>query len=515
MKDQKQKNVKRHGKTPSFDLFNKPQKAKSPDIRTVLLRYITVFFALMLALLWILLALFSDVMYREIKEHEIREAYRKLSTLDIGNDISNDVRVIAEKYDVCLSIYKVSDSVRAETVTDVHTLSHCTVHNTDSNAKFRLYEAAKGNNGAFFRYFTYDRENSVFSAIPKKDASKETGEISLLYVRVSSGTNAGEDILVILNSVITPVSATVNTIYLLLAIFTVSFILMSILFTWLLSRKFTAPLTQLTENAKGFAELVSNNSPTPINVSGYREIEQLSDTLEYALSELNKNECLRRELIANFSHDLRTPLTMMIGYGEMMRDIPGENTSENADNIVKEAERLNQLVNDMLELSRLQTGTAEIKPEIFRLDKLVETETARYRELTAHDGYTVTFDSNGAVFVNSDVKKIERVLQNLIGNAIRHTGENKQISVSVIAQNGWTTVEVKDAGNGIPPDQLSQIWERYYKINSAHSRGSGTGLGLSIVKATMEQLEGHYGVESKLGSGSVFWFAIRSTDIPQ
>lgn len=531
MNDQTQKNAESRGNSREF---SKKTRKSSPSIRRLLLVYIILFFSSMLIVLWLLQTVFMDDFYRAIKKKEIKEAYERISLISpYDTNSSDEAKTVADEYGVCVSVYSVTDSTSAVTLFSAHTLSHCTIHNTEGSSKFKLYSAAVERGGVFFQYFGYDPQFRVFSSIPEDEVSSGADEVSMIYVRVMSGaTENGGDIMVILNSVITPVSATVSTIYVQLGLFTVLFILMSALFVWIISRRFTAPLAKLTESARNFgsaqipeqrslqsSQITDESSYNGFNANGYREIEMLSDTLNYASEELIKNDRLRRELMANFSHDLRTPLTMIIGYGEMMRDIPGESTPENAANIVSEAERLNLLVNDMLELSKLQTGTAELKITEFSLTELVCDAVTRYGELMSHEGYTITFERNengtdaNVAIVESDASRLGRVLQNLVGNAIQHSGENKTVTVRQIINNGWVTIAVRDRGEGIPAEKLPFLWERYYKVNSAHKRSSkGTGLGLSIVKATMEQLGGHYGVESKVGEGSTFWFAIKLSD---
>lgn len=506
MKDRTLKSEDRCGNSPKKRTSAMGGARSSPDIRSVLLRYMIAFFALMILALWILVSVFLDDFYRGIKRREIAEAYRRLSQLELSDDCEDEARSIAERYSLCVSIYRVSGGSRAETLAEIHTLSHCTVHNTEGRSKFVLYDAAVKNGGEYLRYFAYDDTMRVFTSISDDDAANSGDEVSMLYVGVTAGGDGG-DVLTILDTVITPVSAAVNTIYVQLGLFTVFFIVMSVLFTMVLSRRFATPLAELTEKAKRFGD--AHGDGTDMHVSGYREIELLSETLDHASGELAKNELLRRELVANFSHDLRTPLTMIIGYGEMMRDIPGESSPENAANIVCEAERLNRLVSDMLELSRLSSGTAELKDERFSLAGLACDAAKRYGELTEHDGFRVVFLTDGSdAYVYSDPGRVERVLQNLVGNALQHTGADKLVEISVSERGGWATVAVRDTGDGIPPEALPELWERYYKVNSAHRRGSGTGLGLSIVKATMEQLGGHYGVDSAIGVGSVFWFSL-------
>ena len=150
-----------------------------------------------------------------------------------------------------------------------------------------------------------------------------------------------------------------------------------------------------------------------------------------------------------------------------------------------------------------------MKRELFSLTDTLRDTVESYSEMLERDGYSITLSgAERSVFVESDPVMIGQVVQNFLLNAVRHGGDNKEITVKQIVSDGWVTVAVCDNGEGIPADKLSDIWERYYKINSAHARAEGSGLGLSIVKAIMEQAGGHYGVESAVGKGSDFWFAL-------
>lgn len=139
----------------------------------------------------------------------------------------------------------------------------------------------------------------------------------------------------------------------------------------------------------------------------YREVAELSDTLNATAKELGKNESLRRELIANVSHDLRTPLTMIIAYAEVMRDLPGENTPENVQVVIDEAGRLTNLVNDMLDMSKLQAGVMEKNDTVYNLTESIESVLERYNKLKEQDGYSIHFEYDRKVLV----KTVERVLQ--------------------------------------------------------------------------------------------------------
>ena len=239
------------------------------------------------------------------------------------------------------------------------------------------------------------------------------------------------------------------------------------------------------------------------------EIEELSDTLNYAAKELSKVESLRRELIANMSHDLRTPLTMISGYGEVMRDIPGENTPENVQIIIDETKRLTNLVNDMLDLSKIQSGVQELNLSEVNITQEIKNIIKRYDTLLKKDEYDIHFEYDEEVIVEADIIKLNQVIYNLINNAINYTGEDNQVIVRQIVKNKKVRIEIIDHGPGIEKDQLPYIWDRYYKVDKTHVRSKvGSGLGLSIVKGLLELHHAEYGVESEESKGSVFWFAL-------
>ena len=494
------KNAETHGNSPK-------NNQKISGMSETLLLYIILFFGATILALWGFQSFLLDDFYRAEKEKDAVNACAELMTVPEGD--ADGVKRIAEKYGVCITAYVMGSNGSAETIMDKHVLSHCTVHNTNNRSKYTIYEAAKERGGLFLQYFSYLPEKGVFESISDDEAANTT-EVNMIYARVFFGTEEGKDTLVILDTIITPVTATVRTVRFQLGVFTAFFVVSAVIFAYILSKKFTSPIKRLTKAAEGFGS--ADGFSPKLGSNEYREIIELSDTLAYASAELEKTEQLRRELVANVSHDLRTPLTTIIGYGEMMRDLPGESTPENAANIVREAERLNRLVSDMFTLSRIQSGTAPLKNERFSLTEVIGTTVGNYSEMLSHEGFKITFESSGDAIVEGDAVMIGQVVQNFLLNAVNHSGSVKDITVSQIISGGWVTVAVRDRGEGIPADRLADIWERYRKVNSAHARTEGSGLGLSIVKAIMEQVGGHYGVDSAVGEGSTFWFALKTAE---
>ena len=218
------------------------------------------------------------------------------------------------------------------------------------------------------------------------------------------------------------------------------------------------------------------------------------------------NEELKRS-ITNISHDLRTPLTMIRGYAELMKDIPGENNSDNLQIIIDETNRLSNLVTDILDVSKLQSGVMKINETEFSITDTVNSVLNRYRRLKELEGYKIEFESDKNVYIKADAIKMSQVVYNLLNNAINYTGEDKKITVRQIVKDNKVRIEIEDTGDGIEQKDIKFIWDRYYKVDKTHKRPiSGTGLGLSIVKNILELHGFNYGVISDKGKGSVFYF---------
>ncbi len=316
----------------------------------------------------------------------------------------------------------------------------------------------------------------------------------------------GTEVLLFVNTQLTPVDATVNTLRVELVWITFIMILLSLVVALLISRQVSKSFIKINESAKKMAK---GDFSVRFEGKDYREIAELSDTLNATAVELNRNESLRRELIANVSHDLRTPLTMIIAYAEVMRDLPGENTPENVQVVIDEAARLTNLVNDMLDMSKLQAGVMVKNAEIYNLTESIETVLERYNKLKEQEGYVIEFDYDRKVYVDADEYKVFQVIYNLINNAINYTGTDKTVRVRQKVVEDRVRIEVEDSGEGIAKEDLPYVWDRYYKVDKTHKRSvMGTGLGLSIVKNILELHDAAYGVWSEEGKGSIFWFEL-------
>ena len=275
---------------------------------------------------------------------------------------------------------------------------------------------------------------------------------------------------------------------------------------FIMAKSISEPIIETNQAAR---ELSRSRYARPPHSGGYREIAELNDTLVRAAEDLGKVEDLQRELIANISHDLRTPLTMIEGYAEAMRDIPEEITPENMQIIIDETNRLSSMVNEVLDFSRVRTGSMELEKTEFNLTEQIREICNRVSKMTAVDGYTVLFDAAEDRIVNGDSGRISQVVYNLLGNALTYTGADKTVRVVQEDRGQAVRVTVSDSGEGIPADELPWIWDRYYRSRENHRRAViGSGLGLNICRGILEKHGANYGARSEEGKGTTFWFEL-------
>ena len=503
----------------------KPKKKR--PLRVHLAIGFLIFSALLLTVLWLFQTVFLESFYKSIKTSQVKSCAYSLSDYVETEKFGNLVGEIEDQNSMTVGVYDTGAAIFS-----------CTYSSTDRpgfNSElsmgmvYSLYKKAAENGGEYSTITTVRREERFFRPDDKDlsdffgengkssvkatdDEVKDKREPSLerptsqnLAYSMIVDTDAGER-LIIVESEITPVNSVVETLRYQLIIMTAVIVVLSIVIAVVVGKMIARPISETNEKAKALAK-----QDYDVNFEGgrYREITELNSTLAYAAGELKKVDSLQKELIANISHDLRTPLTMIIGYGEVMRDLPGEMTPDNIQIIVDEATRLNSLVTDLLDISRLQSNTADINKAPFSLTKCIERIFDRYAKLIENDGLNIVFEHNCEAFVMGDELRVTQVLYNLINNAINYIGEDKTVIVRQTVRDDRVRVDVIDHGEGIPEEQLAYIWDRYYRVNEEHRRAKiGTGLGLSIVKNILIAHDAEYGVDSAVGEGSDFWFSM-------
>jgi len=457
---------------------------------------------IILVMLWLSQVVFLETIYKSIKINEIKVSANNIAKHIDDENIKGYAEAVGDQNELCVLALKMETSNRAIELFTVDTLKNCLLHTTDRRSKFILYDLAMANGGEYLKYYSYDQMRHGFI----ESDGQQSGEFESIIYTLVFQNNAEEEIFLMVNSVISPVAATVKTLYYQLIVISIAVIILAVVLTIFFSNRISKPIRKINDSAK---ILATGSYNVNFNGSGYKEVSELAETLNYAADELSKTDQMKTDLIANISHDLRTPLTMIVGYSEMMRDIPGENIPENIQTIIDEAIRLTSLVNDVLDISNLQSGVGDFIPKPVNITETIKKALLRYNKLTEQDGYTIDFEYEYDVTVNTDETRIMQALYNLINNAVTYTGADKRVTVSQTVKNGYVRISVADTGEGIEEDKLSLIWERYYKVDKVHKRASiGSGLGLSIVKSIMDMAEGRCGVESTVGRGSTFWIEL-------
>ena len=465
------------------------------------------FTLLSVVVVWVIQIFVSDKLYENVKKREIEQTAEYICTgvKNNVNEIEDQIDMYSEEYDICIGLYRVTDNEITEIHSSVVLLDNI-IYNASSEMLDHFYKMAVKSGGVYEGQFNFDLFK--IDGEVNKELEDDTVVISAIYAEVFEG-NDEKEYMLILNSNITPLGSARKTFGAQFGYTIILLIAVSVFMGYILSKLISRPLKSMNESAK---ELAKGRYDVEFIGGGYREINELSDTLNYAASELAKNDHLQKELIANISHDLRTPLTMIKGYGEIIRDIPEENTAENIQVIIDETTRLSELVNDMLDISKIESGTGKFEAEYFDLTEAVNETIHRYDKMTAAEDYDINFDYDSNVSIYADRSMVLQVIYNLINNAINYCGNDKFVGISQTVrkdelERDVVRISVTDHGEGIAREELPRIWDRYYKVDKVHKRASvGTGLGLSIVKKALERHGASYGVESTLGEGSVFWF---------
>lgn len=353
-------------------------------------------------------------------------------------------------------------------------------------------------------YITFENDvpapsNMEYPALTKKPIdSVDSSIICAKFIKIKN-----VDYLLILDARLAPVNPAVSTLKNQLVYISIIVVIVSVFVAVGVGYLISKPIKKINDSAKLLAK---GNRDIVFDGKGYLEIEDLNNTLNYAVVELKKTEQLQKELLANISHDLKTPITLISGYAEMMKDFPEENTKENLELIVEECNRLNLLVNDLLELSKLQSKTTIFNDTLFNLTKLIKDIVERQKLLSE---FEIEFNYEMECFIYADEKRISQVIYNFITNAINYSKDIKKIIIEQQYIDNKVSISVKDFGIGIKEEDLSLIWNRYYRVDKTHKRDiKGTGLGLSIVKEILDHYGYEYYVVSDEGKGSTFTVCI-------
>ena len=273
------------------------------------------------------------------------------------------------------------------------------------------------------------------------------------------------------------------------------------------------PIRRIT---KATEEYASGNYRYPLNVESSDEIGYLAATLGYMADTLSRGEDDQRKLVANISHDFRSPLTSIKGYLEAMKDgtIPPEMYDKYLTIVIHETERLTKLTNSLLTLNNLNTEGMMLEKTDFDINLIIKNTVASFEGPCREKGIVIELVLTGeTLFVNADIIKIQQVLYNLLDNAIKFSHHNSMIHIESNLKHNKVFVSVKDNGIGIPKENIKQIWDRFYKTDLSRGKDKkGTGLGLSITREIIRAHGENINVVSTEGVGTEFTFSLPPVD---
>ncbi|MBR2927185.1 MAG: HAMP domain-containing histidine kinase [Clostridia bacterium] len=494
---------------------NRQKKVKRTlSIRWKLGFYLSAFAILVLAVTWLFQVFLLSSFFRIIKKDELKQSAHELAAVVGEASMETLAYRAAQDHTIGVTVYRLDPAGGSAPVFSIDPSGNPMPIAFSRERLNEYYQRALQEDGYFCTRFSlgnYEEEKlSFWEQLIQNDKNFQSESIQkstrFISVQLAQNPNTGEQYMLVLTAALYPLVGTVQilkmqytwilAVVLIITIFTVLF----------MYQRISKPIIQMTNSAK---ELARGNYNAEFSGDDFLETRELADTLNYASEELSRVDKLQKELIANISHDLRTPLTMVKGYAEVMRDIPGENTPENLQLIVDETEHLSSLVNDLLDLSRIQSGSRSLEMSVFDITEAVREVLTRYEAFTKHQGYCISFECEQNVTVYADRYMTLQVIYNLINNAIHYTGEDKLVLVRQTVLDDQVRISVTDSGSGIPKEEQAHIWESYYRGQKSHRRAIiGSGLGLSIVKEVLEKHSANYGLSSELGKGSCFWFEL-------
>ena len=430
---------------------------KKSNLRTKIWMYLIIFSASILLFLWLFQIIFLKTYYKEFRLNKLENSVKKV--LNSFHD---------SNYEDLLDDISLEDEICIEVVNNNMTKYLSVIYNKGCMGAETSIENS---------YYKKDFINSnlskkVYTLINPRFKNK-----TIIY-----GIKLDDSNYAFVSASLEPIDTTITVLKNQFIYVTMLVIILSLIVSYFVSRKISSGVIKINKEAKKLSKGnfdVKFDTDQPI-----LELSELAETLEYTKDELSKTENLRRELLANVSHDLKTPLTMIKAYAEMVRDVTYKDDTKRTKDlniIIEETDRLNVLVNDILELSKIQSGTQKLTIEQFDLEKFVKNIIKRYDIMSENKKYKFKVSINKNIIVSADRKRIEQVMYNLINNAINYTGDDKKIIINALVLENTVRIEVKDTGKGIDKEELENIWDKYYKIDKTHSREQvGSGVGLSI-----------------------------------
>lgn len=458
---------------------------KKFSLRTQLITIMIIFVVGILGLTYLFQTTFLDDFYKKSKISSLENIANRIYDSMTDNNLDEYIDEVSMSSEVCVRV--VSNDSKYNIV------KACTLSTIDNQTINRMADETMANDGS-----------KLFNNFKYRGVNLKTDDI---YIYSKMIKHNGQYSMILVSTMITPLAATISTIKSQYIFIAALVIVMAILLALLLSRFLIKPIKYINNESKNLSK--GEYGKNKINFIS-KEFDELNNTLIDSNKDILKADNAKKELLANVSHDLRTPLTMIVGYGEMIRDIKEENNESNINIIIDEAKRLSTLVDDLIDISKLENNDIELHKQTISLNELLTNVYHQYEKYCEAQNVKFELQLDDDKQIEVDQNRISQVLYNFINNSLYHNSkESQHIILGTEKIGDKHRVYVYDNGDGIKQEDIANIWDRYYKVDKQHKRQHiGSGIGLSISKQLLMAHELDYGVDSIKGEYSKFYFIV-------
>ena len=468
---------------------SKAERSIAWRIAAYLLGYVALLFVLLYVLqIWLL-----PTLYQQYNEKQAVIQVAQMGQMLERPGFFQSVIRMARENTACIRVLREDGT---ETCS-LDLMTFCNLHIMSKSELMTLWERAEENGGTLSMIYNMDSDR-LSRLVP-------SGSVAILHVQVFRD-GLQRPTAIFYNATVSPIQDIMAVLRQELIWVLILALVVALSMVLWVSKITVGPIVNLTRQAR---LLQRQDYTVAFKSNGYREIAELSSVLNETSRTLELLDKVRREIISNLSHDLRTPLAMLKAYGEVIRDVPGENTPENIQIVIDEVDRLTRLINESLVYPEFSDViTPPLKLTRVDVAMICHEAAERYGKFKVSNLREISYEGPEHLPATADEARISQVIYNLVDNCISHAGQNIRVQLRAAPlKNGGVRVEVSDDGRGIPKDRQNLIWRINY--SSTQEKRYHSGLGLSIVSSVLEQHKAKYGVESRPGHGSTFWFELR------
>ncbi len=486
------------------------RKEKKGSLRRQFIIYTVLLFTLVIALFWLINVQLLEPLYNQRIENSLNDTMQLYSQIiedfgDIEDEYSTD-GINLEFFTLINEVAMKDEDLSGKCMDIANSSGKNILHMHQLASECLLHPTQEGMFGDW-----RDSDWNTNSTIALRLLTKQNGE---LQVTVTEGENrqrvlgqTAGDYIVLVSTDLQRIDEATSILQTQMPIIAAFILIIGVIAAYIFSHRMAKPISEISSAAR---KMAVGDYSARVQKLARGEIGTLADDFNTMANEVQRTSQLQNELLANISHDLRTPLTLIKGYAETVRDINGDNEDKRNSGmniIIDESDRLSGLVNSVLELSKVSSKALQMNKVKFDIAQLCEESASVYEDICNKNNYLLEIKTPEVCEVVADAEQISRVLHNLLGNAVRHVGPDGYIGIECLKLNGKVRIMIKDHGIGIPPEELPHLFDRYYRTRASAGK-TGTGLGLSIAKAILENHNFNYGVISEVGKGSEFWFEI-------